>query len=333
MHAMKKCLLVLFLLICFKGFSQKIILAANNGDLYSFDALDCKITLLGKTGIGFEDISFTGDGRLWGISIGKLYQIDTLTYKIKYAGNAGFISVGLVELDDTTLIINSGHLLFKLNVNTAATSYLGDIGSQYNPTGDMTWYNDDLYISCLKNNDAFGCLVRVTFDANKTAITQVQEMNKVPGCVGLVTVSLTNENPILGFNLDYVYKICHEDGSYKKICALNLPQQSPSIWGAASMKLPTPIAEKGHCTYADPEFVNVFTPNNDGINDVWEVSGFHTRASVQIFNRWGKQVNGAVEMYAEESYKWDGGNCSSGVYYYIITTPEETYKGFLNLLR
>jgi gliding motility-associated-like protein len=330
---MKKILLLFFLAICLKGFSQKIILTVNNGDLYSLDVLNCKLTVLSKTGIIFEDISFTTDGRLWGISKGELYEIDTLTYATNYVGNTGIGSVGLVELDDTTLIMDSAYRLFKLNVKNASASYLTEIGSSYNPLGDLTWYNDDLYMSCSKSTDQRPYLLRITFNPGKTAITQVHEVNKVPPCVGLVTLSLTNENPILGFELNDVYKICHEDGSYRKICSLNLPQQS--VFGAASMKLPVPISETGHCSYAEaePDFVNVFTPNNDGINDVWEVSGFHTHVIIQIFNRWGMKVNGDIEMYVGETYKWDGGNCSDGVYYYSITTSDETYHGCITLLR
>jgi gliding motility-associated-like protein len=333
---MKKILLFFFLIICCKGFSQKILINLRYGDFYSIDVTNCKSTLLGNAGLGFKDIAFTPDGRLWGLSEGKLYQIDTLTFTTKYIGDTGFLSVtSSVDLDDTTLIIDNGFKIYKLNVNTASATYIGDIDHQYIGTGDWTWFNNDLYMSCAKFSNQRTYLMRMVFNANHTAIVRFEEVNKVPTFYGMVTVSLTNESPILGFYSGDIYKICHEDGSYKMICSLPLPQGADGVWGAAAMKLPTPIVETGPCSYAEREFLipNVFTPNNDGINDFWELGSFAGSATIEIFNRWGMKVNGDVKIKAEEIYKWDGGDCSSGVYYYSITTSDETYHGFLNLIR
>jgi gliding motility-associated-like protein len=82
--------------------------------------------------------------------------------------------------------------------------------------------------------------------------------------------------------------------------------------------------------------MNLFTPNNDGINDYWELtlpisSG---RCDVRIFNRHGKQV------FADDNYDnlWDGtsnGNpLPEGAYYYVIKTENSgTIKGTVNLVR
>jgi gliding motility-associated-like protein len=334
---MKKFLFSFFLIICFKGFPQKILVNLRNGDFHSIDVTNCKSTLLGNAGLDFKDIAFTPDGRLWGVSEGKLYQIDTLTYTTKYIGDTGFSSVtSLVDLDDTTLIVDNVFKIYKVNVNTASTTYIGDIDHQYIATGDLTWYINDLYMSCAKFSNQHHYLIRMTLNASHTTIIHFEEINKkkLPIFYGLVTVSLTNESPILGFYSGDIYKICHEDGSHKQICSLPLPQGADGVWGAAAMKLPTPIKETGPCSYAEREFFipNVFTPNNDGINDLWELGSFAGSATIEIFNRWGMKVKD-VKINAEEIYKWDGGDCSSGVYYYSITTLDETYHGFFNLIR
>ena len=35
---------------------------------------------------------------------------------------------------------------------------------------------------------------------------------------------------------------------------------------------------------------NVFSPNNDGYNDRWEIEGLGSRNTVKVFNRWGNVV-------------------------------------------
>lgn len=87
----------------------------------------------------------------------------------------------------------------------------------------------------------------------------------------------------------------------------------------------------------EPMLPNVFTPNNDEVNDVWQTElclDDDEKVNIVIYNRWGQKVYEAVNKAAF----WDGrttaGNeVSEGTYYYIITTKKETYKGTMQLLR
>lgn len=77
---------------------------------------------------------------------------------------------------------------------------------------------------------------------------------------------------------------------------------------------------------------NIFTPNGDGKNDTFIINFPYEK--VEIYNRWGNKV---FENMNNDTY-WNGkttnGNeLSEGVYYYLITTKEKTYKGFIQLLR
>lgn len=79
---------------------------------------------------------------------------------------------------------------------------------------------------------------------------------------------------------------------------------------------------------------NVFTPNNDGTNDFFEIKYLFENTSTQIFNRWGIKV---FETNNANIF-WDGKTTSGnesvdGTYFYIITTEEKSYKGFLHLIR
>ncbi len=80
---------------------------------------------------------------------------------------------------------------------------------------------------------------------------------------------------------------------------------------------------------------NVFSPNHDGINDVFgvEYSGnadFH----LQIFNRWGQNIfesQSPLEQWAGRGSR--GEELSAGVYYYVLKVGEKEFKGNVTMLR
>lgn len=71
---------------------------------------------------------------------------------------------------------------------------------------------------------------------------------------------------------------------------------------------------------------NTFSPNGDGINDVWNIAGLDTysKASVSIFNRYGSPVYKSIG-YASP---WNGTNQGEalpvGTYYYVIDLKNDT---------
>ncbi len=71
---------------------------------------------------------------------------------------------------------------------------------------------------------------------------------------------------------------------------------------------------------------NVFTPNNDGVNDKFKVehSGTFDNFSIVIFNRWGRKVYEAKDI----SFEWDGKDCDDGVYYYVINAKGSDGKDY-----
>lgn len=85
---------------------------------------------------------------------------------------------------------------------------------------------------------------------------------------------------------------------------------------------------------------NVFTPNNDGVNDVFHVTmGGMKTYYIEIFNRWGERLF----MANSANIDWDGRSSagideSDGIYYYIIkatdyTAKEYNFQGYLQLIR
>ncbi len=62
---------------------------------------------------------------------------------------------------------------------------------------------------------------------------------------------------------------------------------------------------------------NVFTPNGDGVNDVFKldsISGDVNQFSIIIYNRWGRKVYESKDIY----FNWDGNKMADGTYYWVI---------------
>jgi gliding motility-associated-like protein len=80
---------------------------------------------------------------------------------------------------------------------------------------------------------------------------------------------------------------------------------------------------------------NVFTPNGDGINDVYSIETQYAKSVyVEIFNRWGNLMVKLETPIAT----WDGGKSSDGVYFYkykIVDYYDKTHEGsgFFHLTR
>jgi len=87
------------------------------------------------------------------------------------------------------------------------------------------------------------------------------------------------------------------------------------------------------CSEEELFIPNVFSPNGDGINDLFRIEGLQEEDEVSIYNRWGTKV---YEL-ANINDGWDGRTtagekCSTGVYfYYIKRKKNENKKGFIHL--
>jgi len=81
------------------------------------------------------------------------------------------------------------------------------------------------------------------------------------------------------------------------------------------------------------EIYNVFTPNGDGINDKFVIKNleYFPGSTLTVYNRWGRKV------YESTDYKndWDGGNCSDGVYYFILNQAKfnKPFNGIVTIIR
>lgn len=75
---------------------------------------------------------------------------------------------------------------------------------------------------------------------------------------------------------------------------------------------------------------NVLTPNQDGVNDAFQIIGGANWPSVTVFDRWG------LIVYRSPAYQndWRAENVPDGVYFYVVELAAgKRISGYLNVLR
>jgi len=110
----------------------------------------------------------------------------------------------------------------------------------------------------------------------------------------------------------FMYRICNEDGCDSAYVTIRVP-----------------------CL--DLEVKTGFSPNGDGINDVFYIQGLqvYPENELKVFNRWGNLV------FSQRGYKnlwsgdWNNEELPDGTYFYILTLEEgtEPMKGYLQINR
>ena len=88
-----------------------------------------------------------------------------------------------------------------------------------------------------------------------------------------------------------------------------------------------------------PEVPNAFTPNGDGINDIWNIKYLesYANASVKVFSRYGSVVYYSIKGYAQPwKGQMNGNDLPMGTYYYIIdpkTKGRKLISGSVTIIR
>jgi gliding motility-associated-like protein len=89
----------------------------------------------------------------------------------------------------------------------------------------------------------------------------------------------------------------------------------------------------------DLETANVFTPNNDGVNDVYQFQLLNiVELELTILNRWGNVMFTTTDINASWNGKSNGKDAETGVYFYNFKAKgaqNEPFEGhgFIHLVR
>lgn len=155
------------------------------------------------------------------------------------------------------------------------------------------------------------------------------------------TVQLLNIDSLTLCATDFPFGLNYNDDLVGKV---NIIQTSPGIKNGVVVKPGLQWVEYEYdCTYAIDtlqvninkvnveRIPNVFTPNNDGHNDYFEIDEQLLGSTVSIFNRVGRKI---VEL---ENYQnnWNGNGLEAGTYYYSIYEhcSATLFKGWVSIFR
>lgn len=82
--------------------------------------------------------------------------------------------------------------------------------------------------------------------------------------------------------------------------------------------------------------LHLFTPNNDGFNDFWEIPDLESygECEIRVYNRWGKLVFSSSDYHNEWDGTSNGISLPSAAYYFIIKSQNSgTITGTVNIVR
>ena len=106
------------------------------------------------------------------------------------------------------------------------------------------------------------------------------------------------------------------------------------------------LANNGSCFDQDEVFIevpsgllvpNVFTPDNDGVNDFFRIEGINKCQDYEmlIYNRWGQLVfqTNLVHGNGWDGRSFTGEEVPEGIYFFLLRRNGESYTGNLTLMR
>jgi gliding motility-associated-like protein len=308
--------------------------SSGDSNLVLMQSNTCSSNYLGKFQ-SFIDIAITPNGTLYGVDF-SLYKIDistgtTLDLGFIITNEGEYVdALGLVGLNNDFLLADHLDSLVKISVIDATAENIGYIGYWCN--GDFAFFNGKLYMADYTNHLIEIILDPITYSI--VSVTDVGLMNTKYESVFSLFTSFEEcgdtDKSLFAIDGDKVYKLNTSNAYATEVC--NIPNQHYSF-GAASTYDFEKVEEK-------PETIipNVFTPNNDGKNDLFAINKSFKHTT--IFNRWGH----IIFQTTFDGLYWDGRTSSgievpSGTYFYIIELFDECIgeveiaKGTFSLLR
>ena len=272
---------------------------------------------------------------------GNDFAMDDITFT-SYCTNSDSI---VVQFDTTTISAGS-----DLTFCSTVPEYL--VGTSNDPATTFSWSTAETTDSILPASSGVytltgttinGCIVTdaATVTVNLTPVASFSA-SPASGIVPLpVTFTNTSQNGV-SFEWDFdngltsnttdlsnVSTIYTSPGQYNATLIASTPTCSDTISALIDVTNPISLEE-----------TNVFTPNNDGSNDVYQFKMMNiVEIDLSISNRWGNLMFETTDVNAT----WDGkdkkGNeASDGVYFYKYTAKsiEATSfegQGFIHLVR
>lgn len=247
------------------------------------------------------------------------------------------------------------------------------IQTTYTDTGGLrNGYQYCYYVESYSEYEGFKSIPHPLFDSSETVCgTPEDTIAPCPPPLNVTAQCLLYEDSLVWRNPDYlcpeanktlryqIYFTPVEGGDMYVLATINNPQDTvfvnsnlTSVAGCYAVVAMDSAGQTSplntQCVDNCPlyELPNVFSPNGDGINDLFTPVGSYRYVKsidIDIFNRWGQMVfhttNPAINWNGNVDNT--GGPCPDGVYFYVCTVNEihvtgivpVTLKGFIELIR
>jgi gliding motility-associated-like protein len=223
--------------------------------------------------------------------------------------------------NDTTLCEGITKTLDASNPSSVYIWQNGSGGSSFTVNTAGLYYVAVNMNNCIKRDSiVIGYTYKPAFDLGKdTFICQGHQIILTPKLTG---------------SFNYVW----QDGSNNSTYTVNQPGSyqltASNNCGSFTDKI---VIDKGTCLLLMP---NAFTPNNDGLNDLFRVKypGFIKSFKMTVYNRWGEKIFETTNALTGWNGKYKGLDQPMGNYIWIISYTDidgrsETLKGNVILIR
>jgi gliding motility-associated-like protein len=288
-----------------------------------FDPSTCTYTMVTEMDLAFGDIALTPNGELYGISSNTIHNIHLDgSLELVVTLPPPLNGVSLVALDNDHLLFESWDSLFVVAIDGSSLQSLGYLG--YSASGDLTWYDGDLYMSA-----GWDALIHIQLNDEFTAVTSVDSIDVMATgfgeVYGVVTIPgvCNPAHQMIAFDVWDVYLVDPATAQTSMLCPNAFPYgvAGAATYAETSSSIAIPLIEQE----------NVFTPNGDGINDVFlpAKNDNSTIRSFQIIDRWGLTMHSTSGKIPWDGRSSDGHICPEGVYYYVIEAHSKCDNSFI----
>ena len=169
--------------------------------------------------------------------------------------------------------------------------------------------------------DNFGCMYDTIVAVRVLPLPEAEIYSdlEMPVCEGDSTYLWVR--PVVGSDFDWVYQWMIGGSDLPNRVFDTIMVKEPATYTVLILDTLTMCQDEFSFNFDDQNcelmIPNVFTPNADGLNDLFEIENLehYPMAQIVIFNRWGNRVFEHSDYY---NNWWDGQGAPDGVYFYVL---------------
>jgi len=326
----KHLIIGLFFLLALKGYGQSFYavtndsqikkITINNGVIAEEDINSC-ITNIGLPSIAiYQNTFYFSNGSLL---ISATISGNNLTNCFSPQVTMP-VNNALTADEYGVLYAAGGNMLYSINTRSNAVTLLGIM--PYSSAGDVIFYKGGLYMA-----STLGIVkINVANPAQSTLI--------IPGLTnvfGMTVVSYsTAPNKVYALSVNNANTDVFELDLDNNVLGAKIGTLPYIVYDAAS------VAEDGGSgASGETFFPNTFTPNGDGVNDIFgPYQGSRTDIKFSIYNRYGKLIFTSASSKNGWDGRYNGRDVPVGVYYWVANYINfegrtVTMSGYVTLIR